>query len=233
MSTMNYSYPGTELEDFALAKHWKQYVAQNMAPFLHGRILEVGAGQGANISLLCNSKVSSWTALEPDRFLAAQIPNTVNGIKVCKFIGFIDQLPATSYFDAIIYFDVLEHIANDDEELQQASQHLAPNGHLIVLSPAYLYLYTEFDKSIGHVRRYTKKSLREALPTSLRIKEMKYLDAGGFFLSLANRIFLHQSQPSQGQILFWDTYVVPLSVFFDKFLFYSFGKSLLGIFSHI
>ncbi len=41
---------------------------------------------------------------------------------------------------------------------------LADQGYLIVLVPAHQFLYNEFDKAIGHYRRYNKKMLAAAAP---------------------------------------------------------------------
>lgn len=69
-------------------------------------------------------------------------------------------LPRDSRFDTILYIDVLEHIADDRAELVEAARRLNPGGYLVVLSPAHQWLFTAFDAAIGHVRRYTAKSLR-------------------------------------------------------------------------
>jgi hypothetical protein len=51
-------------------------------------------------------------------------------------------------FDAMLYIDVPEHIENDIVELENASRHPNDNGHLIALSPAHEFLFSEFDKAI-------------------------------------------------------------------------------------
>lgn len=82
---------------------------------------------------------------------------------------------------------------------------------------------------IRHFRRYKKKSLKSALPESLRIKKLYYLDSVGYFASLINKLFLKQKMPSLKQIQFWDKTLVPLSKIVDRLLFFRFGKSLLLI----
>jgi SAM-dependent methyltransferase len=139
------------------------------------------------------------------------------------------ELDANRKFDAIIYIDVLEHIEDDRKEIETATNLLEKNGHLIILSPAYNFLFSPFDKAIGHYRRYTASSLKSVMPAELDLIKMNYLDSVGFFASFANKLFLKQSYPSEKQIRMWDNYMIPISRWTDKIFFHSFGKSILGI----
>ena len=226
-------YIGNELDDFKLANNWKRYFASIIRPYLKGSIIEVGAGIGATTKLLCDGSQKEWVCLEPDhnfiKILKQEYKN--NRIpKCCKIIkGEIKNIPKTKAFDVILYIDVIEHIENDKEELLNALKFLNYGGYLIILSPAHNKLYSQFDKSIGHFRRYNKKLLTSIIPKSLILKKIIYLDAVGMLLSYGNKIFLKQSNPNKKQILFWDKCIIPLTKIFDKLLFYSVGKSILGI----
>ena len=124
---------------------------------------------------------------------------------------------------------MLEHIENDRIELEAASAHLSSGGHLIVLSPAFNFVYSPFDKSIGHYRRYDRKMLCALTPSNCRAKKIIYLDSLGMATSLVNRVLLSQAMPTVAQIKFWDTYLIPISSLVDRVLGYSFGRSVLGI----
>jgi hypothetical protein len=143
--------------------------------------------------------------------------------------GTVDALAADERFDAILYIDVLEHIEDDVAELERSAARLRPGGHIIVLSPAHQGLYSEFDKAIGHFRRYSKASLLAAAPPGLRLVEAFYLDAVGMAASLANRLLLRASMPTGGQILFWDRVLVPVSRVIDPIFVRRVGKSVVAI----
>jgi predicted SAM-dependent methyltransferase len=128
-----------------------------------------------------------------------------------------------------LFIDVIEHIENDTDELKKASSFLKPGGHLIVLVPAHNYLYSEFDKSIGHFRRYNKKMLIEVAPKELKQIDLRYLDSLGLLASLANKWFLKQDYPELKQIKFWDNFIIPISKITDILSFYSIGKTVIGI----
>lgn len=229
-STM--SYIGNELEIFAHAKNWKDYWAQISSKFYSGRVLEVGAGIGTNTKYLLPlfKNIKSWKCIEPDRSLLDILDNLeFNDAHIFpeKECGTIKELNSEKNFDTILYIDVIEHIYDDQKELAMAFDRLIPGGNLIILVPAHNYLYSEFDKEIGHYRRYNKSMLLDILPAGYNVKVLKYLDSLGFFLSLANKIFLKQSKPSLSQILFWDKYIVPISKILDPILGFNFGKSVL------
>jgi 2-polyprenyl-3-methyl-5-hydroxy-6-metoxy-1,4-benzoquinol methylase len=222
-------YVGNELGIFKHARNWKAYYGGMVAPFLGREVLEVGAGIGANTSLFCSGAQARWVCLEPDpgmsRSLDAQIAAGTLPSCCKAFTGTLADLPSDK-FDSLIYIDVLEHIPDDEAEVRRALPFLRPGGHLVVLSPAHQFLYSPFDASIGHCRRYTKNSLRKIVPIAPTL--LRYLDAAGMLLSLANRLLLKQSMPTLKQIQFWDTRIVPLSKKIDPLLGYRVGKSVLG-----
>ena len=228
---MSQSYVGSELELFADADHWKSYVARNLAPFLGRRVLEVGGGIGANIPYLRTRAVEEWTSLEPDARQADVIRSRIARGEMaadCHVIcGTIEAIAADAHFDAILYLDVLEHIADDGGELARASRLLAPGGRLVVLAPAHQFLFSPFDKAIGHFRRYTPASLHALSPPGCRVVCSRLLDSAGFFASLANRLVLSAAMPTARQIAFWDNVLVPASCFLDRLTFHRFGKTVV------
>ncbi len=227
------TYIGTELEIFAKAVRWKQYFREMLAPYLGKCVLEVGAGLGANTRILCDGSQSQWLCLEPDpallKLIEARIANGEFPSCCQSRGGFVSDLGDGKAFNTILYLDVLEHIEDDRLELENARAHLTAGGHLIVLAPAHDFLYSPFDKSIGHYRRYADKSISALTPSNCRIVKRVQLDALGVLTSLANRILLRQSIPTEQQILFWDRNLVPISRFMDRLMGYRFGRSVLCI----
>jgi SAM-dependent methyltransferase len=229
----NSAYVGTELPLFAKAVRWKSYFGNLLCPYVSGDVLEVGAGFGGTTPFIGNGDVRSWTALEPDSQLASQIPAFVREAGSTfvpeVLVGTLVDLPAQASFDCITYIDVLEHIEHDAAELARAASHLRPGGHLVVLSPAYPWLFSEFDRAVGHFRRYTARSLRSTGPAGLTPLKFFYLDAVGVAASFANRLMLKQSSPTIQQVAFWDSRIIPVSVFVDPLLLRSFGRSVVGV----
>jgi hypothetical protein len=229
----DYAYVGGELDLFASAINWKTYFRSHLDPYLGDEVLEVGAGIGGTTQLLNQPKRKRWVCLEPDAALATRLKERLaadpSAIHCQIVVGSLGRELPGQLFDSVIYIDVLEHIAADREELRRAASHLRSRGFLIVLSPSHQWLYTNFDRAIGHCRRYSRATLRAAAPPELREEKMIYLDSVGMLASCANRFLLRESMPSVGQIAFWDKVLVPMSRVLDPLLFHAVGKSVLGI----
>jgi hypothetical protein len=224
-------YIGNELSLFEHAINWKKYYSQILNKYISGEVVEVGAGLGGTTTFLQNEKCKSWICLEPDNDLSKIIEEKINKGIVPNLTtvvnGTIENIEETK--DTIIYIDVIEHIENDKLELELAMNLLNKNGNLLIIVPAYNFLFNNFDKAIGHFRRYDKTMIKNIVPKNSTIEKIVYLDSLGFFTSLLNKFILKQDSPNIKQIKLWDSVLIPISKILDKLFNYSFGKSLLII----
>jgi hypothetical protein len=229
----DYQYVGEELELFQHAVHWKSYFRSKIVPYIRGDVLEVGSGIGATTRLLCDGNQKHWTCLEPDARLADKMKEWNNReplpIPNSLIIGSLEDLSGSDTFDSIIYIDVLEHIESDRLEIKHAASHLNASGALIVLAPAHQWLYTEFDRAIGHFRRYSARTLAASAPDTLKPERIFYLDSVGMLASMANRFLLKSRMPSLRQIRLWDTVFVRTSRFLDPVFGFRLGKTVIGV----
>jgi SAM-dependent methyltransferase len=228
----SFTYIGTELELFSEAKNWKNYLKKIIIPYLHGDVLEVGTGLGSNTVLFRECSYGKWLCLEPDSQFVQILKSSIelNRIPRCSATqGTINNLKDIERFDTILYMDVLEHIEDDYGEVKKAYKHLKVGGNLIIIGPAHQWLFTPFDESIGHYRRYTKASLKSLLSNYMEIVKLDYLDCVGLLASLGNKLILKQSKPTLKQIKTWDRLMVPISSKLDSFLGYRLGKSIILI----
>jgi SAM-dependent methyltransferase len=223
----DFVYQGKELELFSQATNWKRRVSKQVLRFVKGEVAEIGPGPGNFTPYLFNADVRSWTYVEPDATYAAALNNLPVTTEIIK--GTINDLPDYPRFDTIIYLDVLEHIQDDRREIRMIMDRLKPGGIVIVLCPAFNFLYSPFDREIGHHRRYTRRMLGHLFGPPWQIMESRYLDSAGFLASLSNRLLLKQKHPRIGQILFWDRVLVKISGVLDLFFSGIFGRSVLVI----
>ena len=145
--------------------------------------------------------------------------------------GTLQDVPNNKY-DCILYIDVLEHISNDYNEISKCLKYLNDNGKIIVLAPAYNFLFSNFDQSVGHFRRYNKRTLYNLEQKQLKLKYIYHLDTIGLILNLLNKFVLKKPLPNGAQIILWDKLVIPFSKFFDRLFKYSFGRTIVGIYEY-
>jgi hypothetical protein len=232
--TNQYQYPGQELKLFEEARNWKKYLSAQILPFISGKVLEVGAGISETTPFMINDLVEQWTCLEPDdqlfnitesKIVLGELPSYCKARR-----GTLNDLEPAERFDTIVYIDVLEHIKEDKAEIAKALSHLNEGGYLVILSPAFQFLYNRFDRAVGHYRRYNKRTLREVMEFNiLAEKKLIYLESWGTILILINRFIFRKTYPSKITVKFWDRFFIPLSKITDKLLLHSFGKSIIGV----
>ena len=95
-------------------------------------------------------------------------------------------------FDCIFSANVLEHIEDDQVVLGHCAALLKPGAWCVALVPAHRWLYSAFDKQIGHFRRYNASDLLrlgciDAHGASLQLRDSRHVNipgALGWFLSM-------------------------------------------------
>ena len=144
-----------ELEFFDAAKNWRKYQFKNILKYINSSVLEIGPGTGHNVQYYKN-RASQITLLETNKNLANSLKSKFDEDKKIIVLN-TDIHIQEKTFDTIMYMDVLEHIEDDKKEVNKALKHLNSGGNLIFFVPAYQFLYSDFDKSIGHIKRYNKR----------------------------------------------------------------------------
>jgi SAM-dependent methyltransferase len=150
----------TELED----RHWwyrerRSLLARELSRLVPGTALDVGAAGGGNTRVLLRH---GWraAALEYGKDGAAVCAE--RGIPVLR--GDATRLPvAEGSLDAVVAFDVLEHLDDDAAAVGGIVRALRPGGTFLVAVPCDPRLWSAHDVAVGHVRRYTRPELEGLL----------------------------------------------------------------------
>jgi SAM-dependent methyltransferase len=226
-------YESSDLEVFAKATNWKTYWSDKLRPYVRGQVIEVGAGLGVSTKYLCIQESPKWLCLDPDPSHVAQLARMIAAGELpgcCEARGgVLADLSPDVLADTIMYIDVLEHIEADEKEISLAASHLRVGGHIVVLSPAFGFLYSPFDKAVGHYRRYEKSDVGRLTANTLVLVDAYFLDSIGFLASLTNRMLLKSSMPTSSQIALWDRVMIPLSKYADILFKSLFGRSIVMI----
>ncbi len=129
-----------------------------------GRFLEVGAGIGLMTQLFLDRGYSGCCYdLDPNSRMRLRhnLSSYGDRIEVVDRLG-VDG-DADTLFDYLLAFEVLEHIADDDQALANWSKQLRQGGVLMVSVPAHQRKFGPSDARVGHVRRYERADLRDLL----------------------------------------------------------------------
>jgi 2-polyprenyl-3-methyl-5-hydroxy-6-metoxy-1,4-benzoquinol methylase len=224
-----------ELENLAQADRFFGWIADELAPHLGQRILEVGAGIGTIASKMAErNAMSEITAIEPAENLFEQLQATASQLRNVTAMQVTSQELASTrpqQFDSIVYVNVLEHILDDAAEMRTAFDLVAPGGSLGVFVPAMPRLYGSLDYKSGHHRRYDKARLREVIAgAGFEIVDLRYLEVAGVVpYWLMYRVLNRQSLSPMSSGVF-DRMVVPASKMAQRLVpSPPFGKNLLAI----
>jgi len=220
------------LEVIAKADKFNQWMFETISPYCHGNILEIGSGIG-NISRLFIQKGYSIILSDTDEHYIEQLKTSFRGINIVS-IDLIDEDFQKKYnrffqtFDTVIFLNVLEHINNEDEAIENCRQFLKPGGALVILVPAYSFLFSKMDKELHHYRRYTAKTLSKVVSKKkFIVRKVFYFNAMGIFAWMYGKLFGMDSIPSKEMNLFNN--LVPLAKFIDKIVFKKAGLSVIMV----
>ena len=223
-------YIGEELENFKLATFWRKYTLSFFKQHLKNKkVAEVGSGVGS-FSEIAVEYCSELNLIEPDKEFAEYLKHKFkNNSKINKIVNGTSKDLENQKFDAILHLQVLEHIVNDQKEIDDNLNLLNNKGKLLIIVPAFMSLYSNFDKAIGHVKRYEKKDFNNFELKKSKIIKMIYIDSCGYLLYKLFKLIINRDQPSKWSIIVWDKIFIPLSKIFDFIFRYKFGKNLIII----
>ena len=220
-------YDGYELEYFDEAFNFRKYQIQLIKKYLQKSLAEVGPGQGGLVEYY-KKFVKKICLIEADKYLYQFLRKKFKNKKIKVKNNKISNI--NNKFETIIYFDVLEHIKNDLNEVREAKKKLNKNGYLIFSVPAHQYFYNNFDKSVGHVKRYSKSDFKKIeSKTGLKIEKLVYYDSIGLLFLILNKIFSLSQKNLNHKIKFWNL-LIPISKIIDFVTFNNLGKSLICVF---
>ncbi len=216
------------LEALDSATNYADWLVDQVSPYLAGRILEVGAGSGTMSQRI--RSFGALTATEPDPGLALLLVDRFRGTDVEVQSGDLNAVVSRGTFDSVVLINVLEHIEDDRDALRQLFATLENCGTAIVFVPAFEMLFSEFDRQIGHFRRYRRRDLRyKMIDAGFEIEELKYVNLPGWFAWLILARLLGQPPATGRKVQIYDRVAIPLIRFFEDRITPPFGQSVLCI----
>ncbi|CAN5359215.1 hypothetical protein BH10PAT1_BH10PAT1_5720 [soil metagenome] len=193
------------------------------------KVLDIGSGVGT-FDLYLSDKVKSIIGIDiSSRAIAIAKENAkVFGLKNIKyFVGDVGKYKFTSKFDLIICAEIIEHVKDEKKLLVDLQKHLNIDGIIFLTTPlmtAPLHkvgLTKDFDKRVGHLRRYTLDKLKKLTKeTDLKIINVYYRE--GVF---RNMFFVFPIFDQLTRIANSFAFVSDIFTFIDNFSLKLFGAS--------
>jgi glycosyltransferase involved in cell wall biosynthesis len=159
-------YGSQILASLEKARRFNLWMGRTLAPYVGGRVLEIGAGIGtltsqfipreyylaSDINPSYLSYLRSYSVGKPYlrvRHIDAGVPSDFAGLE--------------EKFDTVLMINVLEHVPHEQETLENIRSSLMPGGRAVILVPQHPALYGTLDRALEHRERYTRESLRQGL----------------------------------------------------------------------
>lgn len=230
---VNSRYILEDQERMARAKNYFAWQQCLVIRELGRRVVEVGSGLGNFTEKLLDRDVVIAVDAEPGctARLKQRYPDRKNLLVFTCDAG----SPAFAHLaafepDSCVCLNVLEHIQDDLGALRAMASLLKAGGVIVLLVPAFQALYGPIDRNLGHCRRYTRQSLqRLAEVAGLRVRKAHYMNAFGFLGWWLNARVLRRETQSEGQIGFFDRYLVPVLSRLEDWVHPPFGQSLFAV----
>jgi SAM-dependent methyltransferase len=224
------TYETQDLNAMTAARNYHRWIMGAFRPYVGNAVAEVGAGTGDFSRLILEAGCERFIAIEPSVNLVPSLQRQFNGSPRVEVLGgyLKDHLPhLKGQVDTLFYINVLEHVPVDKEELALVHQALAPGGYVCIFVPALPWLYSEFDQSVGHYRRYLKGDLiRMVQQSGLEVVRARYFDVLGILPWLISMKLL-KGDLDPAKVALYDRFVVPVARRLERILPVPVGKNLL------
>lgn len=220
-----------EFEALRCAVNYRRALIREFSPHLRGRVIEIGAGIGQMTELLRKlPDIQSLLSIEPDPHFCREFRKTFPDQPLLE--GTIDSVTDDKPCDGMVSVNVLEHILEDERELAIYGKLLrASKGRLCLFVPARQEIYGQFDKDVGHHRRYSKPELKRKLEAAgFEVMRLRYFNCVGYFGWWLNFRVLKQRAMNVGTVRLFDSVIFPVVYAAESHICAPpFGQSLIAV----
>jgi len=213
------------------ANNYRRALLKMFTPHLMGRVIEIGAGCGQFTEQLRQiAGIQHLLAVEPDPRFCVEFRKTLPHQPLVE--GVITTISDLGPWNGIISINVLEHIREDQEELQIYSRMLKQaHGRLCLFVPARQEIFAPIEIDFGHHRRYSRHDLKNKLEgAGFKILALHYFNFIGYFAWWFNFKLLGQRKFNPAMVRFFDRAIFPVGFGLESHLTWPpFGQSLVAI----
>lgn len=220
------------LEAVSEAGQFNRWMYEQVRPYVHGKILEVGSGIGNISSFFIRGQADiTLSDVRAEYCLALQTAFPSQTVLQMNLVDhdFTEKYAAlSSTFNGVFALNVIEHIDDHLTALKNIRFLLKPGGTVLILVPAGPSLYNKIDKGLYHYRRYTRRSLPALLQSAgFRVEHTWMFNALGIPAWITGGLLFREKELKKGQMNAYDK-LVPLARMLDKLTFRRVGLSVIS-----
>jgi hypothetical protein len=221
------------LEACLAAERYQRWLADMAIPYLGANPIELGSGLGNYAQWwLDNARISGITLVERDSSRLSHLRARFEGISRVHVtdLDIFSLHGERAQHTSLIAYNFLEHVEHDSLALRAAHRLCQAGAPVVIFVPAFPFAFGEFDRRVGHFRRYTRASLgRTFLEAGLIPESIRYVNAPGLLTWFVGVRLLHMSPTDSRLLRLWDAVVVPITRSVESRVNLPFGQSVLGV----
>jgi SAM-dependent methyltransferase len=217
------------LEGLATAVNHRRWFIELALPYLGDNPIEIGSGLG-DYALEWSEHLPRFTATEADPDRLVLLKERLADHPTIDVRQMLLPTTETGDYSAAVSYNVLEHIEDHATALRSMATLVKPGGKVILIVPAFMFAMSNVDIATGHVRRYTKKSMRAVMAEAgLEIEKLHYANALGLIgYYAATSIF--KLAPKEGPMVkIYDSIVLPITKAMESVVRPPFGQSVFVV----
>jgi len=211
-------------------RNYHRYQHSLIAPHCGRSVLEIGAGTGALSARFRNLDRMVVTDVDPEAVDHLRRRFAGRGDVEVRSLDLLAGETLAEPVDTAVAVNVLEHLVDDAEALRALARSVRPGGSLVLFVPGYDQLYGDFDRRVGHVRRYTPALLRGAAERAgLAVVTSRPVNLLGGLAWWAAVRKGGTGSPRPRMVRIYDRVVVPLTRAVERFWTPPFGQSIFCV----
>jgi len=217
------------LEGLATAVNHRRWFVELAIPYLGDDPIEIGSGLG-DYALEWAPHFPRFTATEADPGRLVALKERLGGHPEVAIREMLLPTEETGSYSGAVSYNVLEHIDDHVGALRSMARLVRPGGRIVLIVPAFPFAMSPVDIATGHVRRYTKKSMRAALTEAgLTVEELRYANALGLIGYYAATSLFRLTPKEGAMVKLYDRFVLPATRAAEQVVRPPFGQSVFTV----